>query len=184
MKWIIKMFDKYYLRNFENSIEEIYLLYDATIFNTKKEAQQVLDDFCYVEECKIIKYKDEFEIFKKYFDEGMIRRSFKKINKTFSRKYNPKIDTIKDVINFFIFHADNENEIRYEDYTTWPYLDLITKTFFSYEGYHNEKYTELYHSFRIAINKKVTFKDFKKEFNLFKKYITYIKDEFLILSIK
>lgn len=183
MKHVIKMFDKYYLRNHDDYIEEIYRLDCATVFNSKSEAKKVIGNISYEDHCKIVPYEKELEAFKKYFDSGMIRRTINKINKEYSRPYDEENDTISDVINFYIFNSENNEEVKYTHYRTWPRLYLLTKTFFEHQAFWDLSYKNIYHSFQIAINKKVSFEDFKKEFNLFKDYVTFKEEDYLIFRI-
>ena len=58
------------------------------------------------------------------------------------------------------------DEIRYEDYKTWPHLNEKFNNLFDIERYYNKDYTETYLSAQLFFKKDSTYKVFKKELPL------------------
>jgi hypothetical protein len=75
MSYLIKTFDKYYLRIGSTTADEVYDPSVATQFSSKKEAQEWIErNFSMKEHCEIVKRDREAESFKQWCKEGMLRR--------------------------------------------------------------------------------------------------------------
>lgn len=98
------------------------------------------------------------ESFNEWVKNGMIRRSFPVLNKSISRKYDKNKDTPLDVLNWRC--EQNDDNVRYEDYKTWPRLYSIFDHLWDVSKYTDGK------TFSIYVKPDSVFKKFKKEFDL------------------
>jgi hypothetical protein len=180
-QYVIKAFDKYFIRDAGNCLDEIYDLYQATIYESVQDAKKVFASCTYSEYFKI----EEYDSVKKEFDEwkagGMVRRKLSKIDKEMSRKYNG--EPLEEVIKFFIYHHANEDKVRQKDYSTWPDLYLLSKILMGTESYSDRDYTNSWITFKISVKKDVSFTDFKQDIDLALKYTTFKKNGFYIFHI-
>ncbi len=177
MKYIISLFKNiegrgYFFRDAGDHVEEIYDLEKATIFSSKKAAEEAVKSTKMEEYCKIEKYDDLIEEFLKWKEAGMVRRTIPKINKKVSRPYNG--EGLEEVIEFKKYHHTHEAEITYEHWKTWPYLSKFLDNFYDHEFYTNRNYTESYMTFKIKIERnKSSFEKFKEEFDRLIPHVTY-----------
>lgn len=175
MQYVVKMFDKYYMKVNEDSIDEIYDLESATIFSSKAAAIEATKEFTMTEHCNVVKHDDVIEDFLKWKDGGMVRRNLPKLNKIYSRDYDN--DPLEVVIDWTIYKKEHENKISYEHYTTWPNIGQFCKNFYDVESYYNDDYSNMFHTFRIKVDRDNSFKDFEKEYWLLDSYVTFEDDD-------
>lgn len=169
-KWVIQLFKEYWVKEQDNCCLEIYDLEQATQYNTKKEASEFINKTNFVQYSKILRYNDVIEKFLEWKNSGMIRREIPLIT---SSKYNG--EGLDDVIKFHINHVENENTVSYEDYQTWPNFDKFLIHFYDLQSYHNNDYSELYHTFRLKFDKDgCNFNKFKEELEKLIPYVTYV----------
>ena len=181
MKYVVKMFEEYWLRVCEDHMEELYDLEKATVFNTKKAAKNAINDFNMVEYCEILKLEEELPKFLEWKAGGMIRRSLPKLNKSYSRPYNG--EGLEDVIDWHLYLKEHEDEISYTDYKTWPDVHEFLDNFYKTESYWEGDYGKLVHSFKLMVSKEANYSKFKKELNKLTPYVSYKEDDYLIFSI-
>lgn len=179
--YVIQLLDDYWVRDGEGQIEEIHDLESATKFKTKKAAKEVVSSLTYAEYCKIKKLSDVLPEFLEWKQRGMVRRVIPKIS-NWSRKYNK--DGLEEVIAFHKYHKDNEQEIRFEDYTTWPNVGHFLKCFYEMVRYNSADYTKTMDTFSLMVERTAEYQTFKKELKILLPHITHIdKDGFAIMSI-
>ena len=181
MPFVIKAFDKYYIRDREDHIEEIYDLDQATVFISKKEAEAICNQSNLAEYFKIIDIVPEKEKYDAWKTEGMIRRTLPKIDKKMSRKYNG--ESIPEIIKFFKYVSENEDKVAQKDYETWPKLYAKAAILFDFVSYWDKAYTKKTHSVSITVKKDSDYSIFEKELNLALPHITHIEDGYYIIPI-
>jgi len=174
--YIIKSFERYYIRDDGKFLIETYNPNLATIFNTVEDA----NDFslcCNAREYfEVVELEKEISTYNKWMSKGMIRRRLQKIDRKVSRKYNG--EGIKDIIKFFISQQKNENLISYNDYKTWPELYTKSKHLVSVDRYEKDKIC-----FTIKIPKNGELRNFRDEIELCIPFTTYIEDGYYVFSI-
>lgn len=179
--YVIQIFDDYWIRDGDGQVEEIHDLEAATQFKTKKAAKEVVNSITHAEYCKIKKLSDELPTFLEWKQDGMVRRELPKISKM-SRKYNK--EGLKEVIAFHKYHRDHEDEIRSEDWRTWPNVGHFLECFYDMERYNSEDYATTTDTFKVKVERTAEYKTFKKELKLLLPHITHIdKDGFATMSI-
>jgi hypothetical protein len=181
MHYVIQMFDDFWLRDGDGQVEEIHDLEAATKFKTKKAAKEVIDSITFAEYCKIKKLSEVLPKFLEWKQGGMVRREIPKIS-GMSRKYDG--EGLEEVIAFHKYHHDHEQEVRYEDYRTWPNVDRFLECFYKMERYHSADYTKTMDTFQMKVERTAAYTTFKKELKLLLPHITHIgEDGFAIMSI-
>ena len=168
-KWVIKLFEQYWVKEQESSCLEIYDLEQATQYDTKKSAQDFINKTRMAEHSIIVKYDDVISEFLEWKKNGMIRRT---IPLTISSRYNG--EGMDDVIKFHLFTRGHEMAITHEDYMTWPNINKFTKHFGKIIFVDSDDYSELYCSFDIKLNRDdYDFEVFKNELNKLIPYVSY-----------
>lgn len=171
------MFDQYWMVDKGDSIEEVYDLECATRFKTKKEAKALIDDTKYEEYCEVVKYDDVIGDFMEWKNAGMVRRHISKIDRSYSRPFDKDKDDLESVINFYKFHTENEDSVKFSDYTTWPNLDFFLKNFYHLNSYYTDGMSDKLMSAQLMVNKNADFDTFKKEVELMSQYVTFMDDD-------
>ena len=159
--------EHYYVRTLSNNkeFEEVYNPKFATTFNTTEEAQSWIDTYSSMADfSKIVEASEAIEDYEQFVNGGTVRRTLACINTSMSRPYNG--EGLKEVIDWWIYANLNDDEIKFEDYQTWPRLYSISKHLSEVQTYHNKEYTEEYITFEIYTEPKGRFKDFEKELNM------------------
>lgn len=173
LKYVIKMFNQYYLRDCGDFFEEIYDLEQATIFSSKKKAIACVLDSTYSSNSEVFLLDDilpEFLLWKK---SGMVRRNLPKINRLVSRPYNG--EGMDEVLKFTSYMFMNENKVDYDDYCTWPKLREVTKFIFDKECHSIDGKREI--TFSIAVSQDDDdYRLLEDEIKLTIPYITYRVD--------
>lgn len=165
------------------TFDEIYNPKFATQFKTKKEAQQWIDVSSSMKQfSKVVDFEESVQQYEEWFNSGTVRRTLACINRTMSRQYNN--ESLEEVIDWWIYQRNNDDEIDFEDYETWPHLYSISKHLWSVSGYHSSDYKDLYITFVIYTRQDGNFDEFQNELNLVLNKITYKnEDGYLILPI-
>lgn len=165
------------------TFEEICNPEFATKFKTKKEAQQWIDVSSSMKSySKIVDFDENIQKYKEWVSNGSVRRTLNCINRKVSRPYNN--EPIDEVIDWWIYEKNNDDEIDYEDYKTWPHLNTISKHLWDVVAYHSSNYKNLYITFQIFTRKDGNFEDFQSELNMVLNKVTYKDEEgYLILPI-
>ena len=174
----------YYVRiNNNKNFDEIYNPSFATHFNTKEEAKKWIDTYSSMAEySKVVEFQNACNKYKEWEKAGSIRRTLNCVNLSMSRPYNN--ESIDDVIDWWIYTTLNEDQIKYEDYKTWPDLHQMSKHLFCIESYRNKDYSEEYITFQIRTSRSGKFKEFEKELNRVMNKVTYkTDDDYLIFPI-
>ena len=180
MKYVVKMFDQYWLRECEDHMEEIYDLEQATQYDSKDAAKSAIGRFTYGEYCKIVQYKRALVSFKKWRGAGMIRRELPLVSEDWNRPFNPDVDGLLEVIKFKLFVAENEMQVTQENYNTWPdSLNEYLSCFYDKESYYEDMDTgKLGHTFQIMVTPgKATFEEFKAQLETLMPYVSYKDDD-------
>lgn len=126
---------------------------------------------------------DAIQEYENWVKSGSVRRTLACINTSMSRPYND--EPLDEVIDWWVYATENEDEIKYEHYETWPELHQVSKHLFSVEEYYNfGNYSKRDMTFQIYTNKKGKFKQFEFELGKVLDKVTY-KDEdgYLIFPI-
>jgi hypothetical protein len=182
MAFVIKAFDKYYIKDCGDYMEEVYDLYSATWFDTKEQAKSICAQSTYAEYFKVVSLAPEKKSFDTWTKAGMPRRKLDKIDPDLSRKYTGS-ETLEEVIQFYIDHYINENKISSDDYGTWPSLFEISSCLLAVQRYLNNDFTESWLTVKVGVRKTVSFSEFEKEVTLALPFITYMQDDFYSLPI-
>jgi hypothetical protein len=157
------------------TFDEIYNPKFATQFNSKKEAEQWINTYSSMaDNSKIVETADAIEQFEKWVNSGTIRRTLSCINTSKSRPYNN--ESVDEVIDWWIYAKENDGEIKFEHYQTWPNLYQICKHLWDVRRYSNIRYTEYYLTFEIYTKQNGKFEEFEVELNKVMDKVTY-KDE-------
>lgn len=179
MKYIVKLFENYYLRHDKGSKTwiETYNPNCAKTFESKKEAERWVTKNTHLEDFfEIVSLNEEVLDFMSWVDNGMTRREFKLLDKSFSRPYNGE-DKYK-VLAWRIKAEDDSFNVRYEDYRTWPELYSVfnhLRSVVSYDLKHDGSPYVM--TFSMSVEKGSTsFETFKEELELIIPYVTF-KDE-------
>jgi hypothetical protein len=174
----------YYVRLVDDkTFDEIYDPTSATQFNTKKEAQKWIDTYSSMAEySKVVETADAIQEYEKWVKSGSIRRTLSCVNTSMSRPYND--EPLDEVIDWWVYATENEGEIKYEHYETWPELHEISDYLFGIEHYSNEDYSDTVITFQIYTSRKGKFKQFEFELGKVLDKVTYKDDEgYLIFPI-
>jgi hypothetical protein len=174
----------YYVRLVDDkTFDEIYDPTFATQFNTKNKAQKWIDTYSSMaEHSQVVETADAIQEYGKWVKSGSIRRTLACVNTSMSRPYND--EPLDEVIDWWIYAKNNNREIKYEHYQTWPDLYGISKHLWSVNRYSNRDYTEYYISFEIYTRRDGKFEDFESELNKVIDKVTFKDDEgYLIFSI-
>jgi hypothetical protein len=174
----------YYVKTVDNTeFQEIYNPKIATQFKTKKEAQQWIDVYSSMKShSKVVDFEKSVQKYEEWVNGGTVRRTLACINRTMSRKYNN--ESLEDIIDWWIYQRNNDDEIDFDDYKTWPQLHTIAKHLWDVEGYHSKDYKEIYITFEIYTPEDGNFEDFQRELNMVMDKVTYKDDDgFLIMPI-
>lgn len=178
--------EPYYVRVVDNTtFEEVYDPQFATKFNTKKEAQQWIDVSSSMKEySKIVDLVESVKNYAIWCNNGTVRRTLTCINRTTSRPYNN--EPIDEVIDWWIYEKNNDDEIDYEDYKTWPHLYSMSKHLWDVEAYCSFDYDCEQRSitFQLYTRKSGKFEEFENELKRVINKVTH-KDEdgFLVFPI-
>lgn len=167
----------------EGTFDEIYNPKFATQFKTKKEAQKWIDmNSQYSRMSFVVDFDESIEKYEEWFNSGTVRRTLACINRIMSRQYNN--ESLEEVIDWWIYEKNHDDEIDFNDYKTWPHLYSISKHLWDVEAYHSSDYKELYVTFEIHTRQDGNFDEFQRELNLVLNKVTYKnEDGYLILPI-
>lgn len=176
----------YYMRDRGSTFDEIYDPRLATQFKTVKEARQwIKENSSLYEYQKPVSAKKAIEDYERWVEQGTVRRVFDKLDNNFSRPYDPKKDKPKDVLMFHYKHHQNEDSVRYTDYTTWPELWEVYGYIHDLRGHYNtgvgDCKTE--YTFTFSIPPKGNYNDFVKEFKLVLPYVTHYDGDDKVFDI-
>jgi hypothetical protein len=175
----------YYVRLVDDkTFEEIYNPKFATQFSGKAKAKRWVDTYSpMADNSKIVETADAIEQFEKWVNSGTIRRTLSCINTSKSRPYNN--ESVDEVIDWWIYTTENEDEIKYEHYKTWPELYEISSHLFSIEQYHDSKdYSDISTTFQVYTGKEGKFKQFELELGKVMDKVTFKDEEgYLIFPI-
>ena len=164
----------YYVRVRQDGWDEVYNPGVATEFKTKKEAVDWSRENTTFGEYAVGLSKDkEVEKFKEWSELGMIRREFKLLDKTISRKYNNESN-----LEVLEWHLNKTDEIRFEDYKTWPNLYSVFSNLWDVETYQDKTL-----SFSMYVRPDSTFDKFKEELELVLQHITRLEDGYKVISV-
>lgn len=181
MKYIIALdFDQelphYVCCKEDGSWNEVYSPKNATQFTTAKKATDWgKNNTTFGDYIVAVTYDSAVEKFDQWIADGMIRRSFPALDQKISRKYDPEKDDKYAVLDWRMKSHDN---IRYEDYKTWPYLYSIFNHLWGVQTYMDSTM-----SFQIWVKKDSKFENFKEELDLILDKVTYREDNDIVLSI-
>ena len=166
-----------------NTFDEIYNPKFATQFQTQKKAQEWIDvNSSMKSHSKVVDYEESVQTYEQWVKNGTVRRTLACINRNMSRKYNN--ETLKEVIDWWIYCIHNDDEIDYEDYRTWPELYTLSKHLWNVEGYYLHDYKERYITFQIYTRQDGNFDEFQSELNMVLNKVTHKDvDGYLILPI-
>jgi hypothetical protein len=178
--YFINLFQKYYMRLNESNWDEIYNPHFATSFSTKTEAHDWI-----VKHTNLLEYavpvpaEESLIKYDEWMKSGGIRRTFAFVNNDLSRKYNN--ENAEEVLKWRL--AIDSDNIRYEDYKTWPGLNQKFENLYTVEKFHNREYTETYLSIKLFFKKSSKFETFKKELDLVLPSVTRIEDGYKLFSV-
>lgn len=163
--------NEYYVKfNEDLSYIESYNPYTATTFPSKNKAEEfgkkhtVFGDYV----CGI-KMEEATKKFDEWSSGGYIRRTFSALSK-FSRPYNN--ETALEVLNWWIGYCKSCEEIRSEDYVTWPHLYSCYKHIWSLNKYSDGINCTIY------VRPNSTFSNFKSELDLVLPHIIKIDNAY------
>jgi hypothetical protein len=169
----------YYIRiNDDGSWDEIYNPEFATEFPDAKDAVSWgAKNTTFGEYVKSVDKQEALEFWHKWISEGTVRRHFEPLS-NLSRKYDPKKDDKYAVLEWRYQLQLTGEDVRYEDYKTWPDLFSIFDCLWSVETYYDHKDREKrLVTFQIAVRPETTFQQFQDDLNLILDKITYIDKE-------
>jgi hypothetical protein len=163
MSYLIKTFDKYYLRIGSTTADEVYDPSVATQFSSKKEAQEWIErNFSMKEHCEIVKRDREAESFKQWCKEGMLRRVLPLVDQKVSVKYNGQKK--EDVFRWWAnYRKQPEGTVAFEAYRSWPSLYEVFTYLHAIQTYASSDYSEKFYSLEICVPSNGKFADFQKE---------------------
>lgn len=160
----------------DTTFDEVYDPRFATQFKTKKEAQEWIDVSSSMKKySKVVDFAEHLLKYEEWFNSGTVRRSLSCINRTMSRQYNN--ESLEEVIDWWIYQENNDDEIDFEDYKTWPHLYSISKHLWGVNGYHSSDYKELYVTFEIYTRQNGNFDEFQNELNMILNKVTYKNED-------
>jgi len=161
--------DTYFIRvNEDGSWDEVYNPNAATEFKRKIDAKEwVANNTTFCEYGVAIDRKEAIDKFDAWVERGMVRRSFQALT-NLSRKYNgePREEILQWRFDSFF------EDIKQEDYKSWPELSEIFDCLSAVDGYGDESLTVSMH-----VNKDTRFETFKNELDLVLDRITYKTDD-------
>jgi hypothetical protein len=167
-----------------STFDEVYSPSRATLFHTREQAQDWVNTYSpFAQYSEIVELEGEVKEYDQWVKEGCVRRTLACINQSMSRPYNN--EPLDQVIDWWIYATENDGEIKYEHYVTWPGLGEISNHLFSIEKYHDSgDYSKTCITFQIYTSRKGKFKQFKFELSKVIDKVTY-KDEdgYLVLPI-
>jgi len=157
---------KYFVKIRDHGWDEILSPVDATRFKTKMDAVNwSKKNTTFGEYAKAAVLKEEVADFLENLNLGLIRRSFKSLSK-YSRPYDG--ESPEEILEWAV---NKDEEIRYEDYKTWPTLYNV------FEHIHEvEKCQDGSKSFSLSVNRNSDINTFKKELNLVLPYCSRFSD--------
>lgn len=167
----------------DTTFDEVYNPMFATQFETKKEAQEWIDVSSSMKKySKVVDFAEHLLKYEEWLKSGTVRRTLACINRTMSRQYNN--ESLEEVIDWWIYQKNHDDEIDFNDYRTWPNLYSISKHLWNVNGYYSSDYEELYVTFEIYTRQDGNFDEFQNELNLVLNKITYKnEDGYLVLPI-
>jgi len=167
----------------DTTFDEVYDPRFATQFKTKNEAQEWIDECSSMKKySKVVDFAEHLLKYEEWVKSGTVRRSLSCINRIMSRQYNN--ESLEEVIDWWIYQKNHDDEIDFNHYRTWPYLYSISKHLWDVNGYHSSDYKELYVTFEIYTRQDGNFDEFQNELNLVLNKVTYKnEDGYLILPI-
>lgn len=178
--------DFYYLKDNNEEVLELYNPTNATRFSCSEDAIAfVKQKTSRGEYAKAITIEEAFEKWNKFTDPDNVRRTFKKVNESFSRKYDSEKDKPFDVLKMRLAMRENDGFVRYEDYETWPSLYCLYEHIFDNAHFIDERGTTTSVSFSMRIGRKKIFdiKVFQEELKTILPFITRKKDDYYIIDI-
>lgn len=174
--YLIKLFKQYYIHVNENTFDEIHNPDFATVFSSIKEATDWVRTNTTLEEyAEAVDSVTECQKYAKWMENGGIRRSFDFTNNELSRKYNN--ESPEEIFKWRI-SIDSDN-IRYEDYRTWPDLYSKFNNLWSVACYSDGEYK----SVRLYFTKVADYDIFKRELDLVLPYVTRFEGEYKVFDV-
>jgi hypothetical protein len=169
MSYLIKTFDKYYLRIGSTTADEVYDPSVATQFRIKKEANEWIEkNFSMKEYCKIVKRDQEVKSFKQWCEQGMIRRVLQLVDQKSSVKYNGQDK--EDIFRWWAhYRKQPEGTVTQEVYNSWPNLYEVFTYIHCLQSYASHDYSQRFYTFEICVPPNGKFEDFKKEWDFVNK---------------
>lgn len=179
--YIVCLFECYYLRVNQSNWDEIFDPTFATSFKTKKEAKQWMKtNTTMSEHAQVVNAKTAIKNYTDFMKNGGIRRSFDFVNNDLSRPY--KKESPEEILNWHL--TIDPDELRFEDYCTWPNLYERFEHLWAVERYHNDDFTDTFSSVSLRFKKSSKYDVFKKELNLVLPHVTLVdKKGYKIFSV-
>lgn len=188
--WINKIKDF----SFFTDIDVLYAKYNATdwnvvigpdnasTFKTKKEAIRARKSNESSELSVTIRYGQAKKEYDDWIANGSILQTRESLDKVNSRKYNN--ESPEKVLDWRLYHAENEHKISYDDYKTWPHLYDVFSHLWSVNRYIPHNDNDPYElTIQISTRRDSSFDKFEKEVNLAYNHITMCHDGFKIYDI-
>jgi hypothetical protein len=183
--------DFYYLKDNNEEVLELYNPTNATRFSCSEDAINfAIQKTSMGGYARAITIEEAFEEWNKFTDPDNARRTFKKVNESFSRKYDSEKDDPLDVLKMRLAMHENDKSVRYEDYKTWPQLYSLYEHIFNTTHFEDGSV-----SFSMKIDgtdrilakgkQKKTFniKVFQEELKIILPFITHKEDDYCIIDI-
>lgn len=188
MKYILSLNflggENYYVRINDNSWDEVYSPEVATEFSTKKQAIQWFgENTTMAEYASAISKEDAIQKWKEFQKNGYIRRTFPFLNKAISCQYDKKKHSKLDVLKQR-FDMCGDDNVRYEDYKTWPKLYEHFECLFDVRSYYTDENEEgVARTLEICVNKKTTFATFVEELRIALNFCEKEENEYKVFDI-
>ena len=140
----------YFVQVLKNKWNEIYDPEFATTFASKESALNWSKENTTMGEYAVVLNRDrQLTKFKRWAASGMIRRKFDVVNKKISRPYNG--ETPLEILNWYVSYKQDADNVRYEDYETWPDLYTVYKHIWGIQTYDEKDYSKTYLTAIVAI---------------------------------
>jgi hypothetical protein len=171
----------YYLKDNGDEVLELYNPAEATQFDSEEDAINFAEQKTSMGEyAQAISCEEAYENWEKFTSPSNVRRNFKKVDPSFSRVYDPSKDSALDVLKMRIKMHENDDNVRFEDYKTWPYLNSVYEHIFNTVFFMDGSMS---FSMSISKNKPFEIDKFKEELNVILPFITLKNDEYFKIEI-
>ncbi|MEX0930982.1 MAG: hypothetical protein WDZ68_01675 [Candidatus Paceibacterota bacterium] len=184
MKYVIKLFDQYYLRVNKDTWDEVYSPYFATTFPKAKDAKKwVEDNTTFSDSAKAVRVDRAIANYDKWVEAGMVRRTFNFLDGDISRFYNNE-DKYQILEWRWKYLNTPDFEIKQEHYNSWPNLYDVFEHLWSFEKYHSEDFYEHFFTIKIRVRKDSEYAKFKEELDLVLDRLNFFdKDGCLVINV-